>query len=78
MNKLLSIAVLLAVTVCSCHGSFDRRSIRSATTEVSVNADDPIDTIASRDSAAADTFDVFTGNIIISIKLQEVSGRFKH
>ncbi|XP_026818634.1 uncharacterized protein LOC113557361 [Rhopalosiphum maidis] len=60
MNKLLSIAVLLTVTVCSCHGNFNRRSIRSAGTEVSVNVDDPIDTIASRDSAAADTFDVFT------------------
>uniref|UniRef100_A0A2S2NGG0 Uncharacterized protein n=1 Tax=Schizaphis graminum TaxID=13262 RepID=A0A2S2NGG0_SCHGA len=60
MNKLLSIAILFAVTVCSCHGSFDRRNIRSAATEVSVNVDDPIDTNASRDLAAADTFDVFT------------------
>ncbi|CAI6355820.1 unnamed protein product [Macrosiphum euphorbiae] len=61
MNKLLSIVVLLAVAVCSCHSISDRRSIRSATPEVSGDID-PItaDAFAPRDSAAAETVDVFT------------------
>jgi len=64
MNKLLSIVVLLAVAVCSCHGILDRRNIRSAGSEVSGNVDPVnVDTIAPRDLETADTNDVFTGNI---------------
>lgn len=60
MNKLLSIVVLLAVAVCSCHCISDRRSIRSTTPEVSADIDPiTIDAIQQRDSAAAETVDVF-------------------
>lgn len=64
MNKLLSIMVLLAVAVCSCHGFMDRRNIRSAGSEVSGNVDPiTVDTIAPRDLETADTNDVFTGRL---------------
>jgi len=67
MNKLLSIAVLLAVAVCSCQGISDRRSIRSTASEVSADIDQiTVDAIAPRDSVATETINVFsTGNIML-------------
>lgn len=64
MNKLLSIVVLLAVAVCSCHCISDHRSIRSTAPEVSADINPiTVDAIAPRDSAAAETVDVYnTGN----------------
>ncbi|XP_003244235.1 uncharacterized protein LOC100573101 [Acyrthosiphon pisum] len=60
MNKLLSIVVLLAVAVCSCHCISDRRSIRSATPVISANIDPiTVDATAPRDSAAAETIDIY-------------------
>lgn len=61
MNKLLSIVVLLTIAVGSCHGISERRSIKSATSEVSVDINPiTVDAIAPQDSTAAETAEVPT------------------
>ncbi|KAL4154520.1 hypothetical protein QTP88_000379 [Uroleucon formosanum] len=60
MNKLLSIVVLLTVAVCSCHCISNHRSIRSTAPEISAVINPiTVDAIAPRDSATAETVNVF-------------------
>lgn len=77
MDKLLSISVLLAIAVCSCHGISDRRSIRSAASEVSAGTNPiTLNSAVPQDLAAAETVDVFTSNIILLIRFMQVFDRY--
>jgi len=68
MNKLPLIITFLAVAICTCHGILDHSSIKSAVSMVSTDVDPiSIDVATPRDSEAAETIDVYTGNIIIYI-----------